>query len=324
MATLASGSDLHVFVVSNDAPTICCSLWSESLQQVDGLALWRASFRVQDLEKAWFAFDVHNSDDEKIADTVFYGDGKFARPQIEGVIRRFTLADARNDQFRQVFVYHTPEDLPAPVRTVLLLDGESIFDFAFHIEKAISAGELSSTAVIGISSGPFAIEGNSEATSNETRSQEYRPATRDEFPLFDNHVEFVTKTVVPWAGSYLSLPSRREDMTIAGFSNGAQFSAWILKEHSDVFQSAIIMSPGESVAKMSGLLPADVIAFVSAGLYEPPFLAAARATQTRFEDAGATTTLQIVNAGHDKANWTEAMIEGLSFIEKQTSDTQDR
>ena len=75
---------------------------------------------------------------------------------------------------------------------------------------------------------------------------------------------------------------------------------------------------------MSGLLPADVIAFVSAGLYEPPFLAAARATQTRFEDAGATTTLQIVNAGHDKANWTEAMIEGLSFIEKQTSDTQDR
>ena len=321
VATLSSGSNFHVFVVSEDAPTLCCSIWSESLKQVDGMALWVASFRVQDLDKASFSFEVHDRDGQKIADTVFYGGGQFAPPGFEGVIRRFSLEDPKNDERRQIFVYFPPEDLVGPAeRTVVLLDGESIFDFAYHIEKAISADGLSPIAVIGLTSGPFAIEGN---TTGGIRSQEYRPGTREDSPRFDNYVDFVTKTVIPWAGSDLSLPSTPEAMTIAGFSDGAQFAAWMLKEHAASFRSAIIMSPGEQVAKLSDPLPADAIAYVSAGLYEPAFLSAARATRKRFEDAGVTVALQIVHAGHDTSNWTHALIKGLYATENAPNDTSD-
>ncbi|MGX4642418.1 hypothetical protein [Massilia sp. SYSU DXS3249] len=150
----------------------------------------------------------------------------------------------------------------------------------------------------GVDMRDFVVVGvhNAEVNANETRMEELlHPHGAARYPLF---MQFVTGDVRRHVEGARK-PLRRLS---AGYSNGGVWATDALLAHPDVFDGAIVMSPGIPKLRNAARLPAHRV-FIGAGFMENHFHASSRKIAAGLAARGAAVRELYIPSGHSMNTW---------------------
>lgn len=206
--------------------------------------------------------------------------------------------------------YNSEDELPA----IVLADGQSAEAWGKVIAALVLEGKLRPLAVVGIHSGGY--EGDRSQPYNprlDVRAREYLDGFDQE--RFDAHLAWVIESVLPEASRRFTISLQRDDLAIAGFSNGGAFAASAGLRRGDVFAMALALSVGVPPEIVTRPANAPMPRFyLAAGELEHQFLHHTRVTRDRLEAAGGEAALVTFAAGHDAELWIRAMAQFMPLM----------
>lgn len=318
-----SGDILTLFARSDQRePYLCCSISSAAWKQLGDSDLWAARLRLADTDRALLKLALFSPAAGGLSDFIdirgehapapglFMSDPDEA---LEGKLIETTLASPELGETRHIIIYlppgHKPDDTTA---TLVLADGGSTGHYARMIEPMIKAGLIASLAIVGIPSGAGGIVDPPAAFDRvDLRATDYVPGWSEDHPRrFNQHMDFVAQTLIPWSRREYGLSTQRAHTGVAGQSNGGVFALYAGYLHGDTFAVSIPVSPGwtKGALRTPNAAP-DTAArfFIAAGLYEPRFLDSAQISANGLTSAGYNVTTSWNAAGHSR-DQTEAML----------------
>lgn len=315
-ATLA-GSNLTLYArTSGEAPSICCSLQNIVWQNMPNSVLWISRYRLKDPDEAILSLSLRDQRESGLSPVVIRGSKALPEPlrveRLNGKVAEHEIYSEQLRETRKLLVYTPPGYAPQVAYPLLLLaDGQSLPAYSSIIERLIADGLISPIVIIGLVSAPDGIVGYPEAPlyKAELRNSEYVKGLAADSARFDGYQRFVVDTVIPWAQRSFSGARSPEDVALMGFSSGGGFALHTALANPDVIGPAIVMSPSFSDL-FAGSFSSDgrtCKLFVSAGLYEPDFLASTKFMVKKIRNAGIPVEDYYVAAGHASDQW-EALL----------------
>lgn len=198
---------------------------------------------------------------------------------------------------------HKGED---PLPAIVLADGQSAEAWGKVIAPLVLEQKARPLAVVGVHSGAY--EGDRSEPYDpmlDVRAREYLEGFDQE--RFVRHLDWVIESVLPEVSRRCAISLKREDLAVAGFSNGGAFAAAAALRRSDVFAMALALSVGVPPEVEPRVPDAPMARFyLAAGELEHQFLDHTKVTRDRVAAAGGEATLESFVAGHDAVMWTLA------------------
>lgn len=304
-------------------PRLCCSAQLD-LQRLGESDYWAFRRRLPDAERAVLTLNKIGSDGIMTDSPVVVRGPSAppAPPRVDGplhgrmVFDRTLRSDALEEN-RKLAIYLPPgwsKDRRWPA--VYLADGAA-FGFAPIVERMILSGEIRPLVLVSALPAPFGIDGPAPSLPVDLRGAEYinrYPGGQGQ-DRFDRHMTFFASELTRYAQAELAVSDDPKDVAVAGYSNGGVLALWAGLLHPDIFGEVISMSPGMVFMEPGDLLGEPRSRFqLSAGLYEPSFLQAARRAEATLSAAGFDVTGRYPAAGHASDQWDLVFYEALKKI----------
>lgn len=277
------------------------------LKQVPESDLWVARLKMDGWDSAFISYAFLGKEFRPGIRFEFWR-GKNAPPDPRRVekphrIETFETASQILGESRGVTVYLPPgehKNLPA----VVMADGGAASQWAMSLEVLIREGKVRPMAIIGIHSGGYKGDRSQPYDPKlDMRAREYLHASDpDRFKL---HLKWVTDELLPEMAERFGISRKREDLAVAGFSNGGAFAASAGAMANQTFGAAIPLSVGlpSLGERPSGPLPKF---FFAAGKLEAGFLRGTTQAYEKVKGWGAEAELEPYVAGHDPLMWEMA------------------
>jgi len=302
------GDVLHFAHVAPQGPVQVVGGVQEELARVPGSDLWLLRLRWPHWREGFVAYTFLGPDimpGGKLE--VWRGDGAPSLPRYAEAAARvehLELDSRALGEKRKVTVILPPgehRDLPA----IVMADGQSAESWGRILRTLIDEGRMRPVALIGIHNGGYRGDHTQPFDPQlDMRAREYLERMDPE--RFDRHLRWVTDEVLPEVARRFGVSTRREELAVAGFSNGGSFAAAAALRRPDVFGAALPFSVGvlPEGERPDGPLPRF---FFAAGELEPSFLKTTRETMEKVRAWGAAAEMQAYSAGHDSIMWDIAL-----------------
>lgn len=276
---------------------------SVNLQRIAGSNYWSGTWRLAKLDEAMLLFAYPHSPEGPPGFEPWRGHNAPEAPRwadpLRGSIDTQVITSEALGENRRVAVYQPEAPADAKLDVLVITDGEAIESVARLIEPLITEGRIAPTLVIGIFSGPGAIDGPSARPAADLRPADYLIDFSNAGDRHSRYLRFFTQETPAWIRTRYPVTVRSQGWTAFGQSDGA---ALVLRAalQGETYDRFIAASPAwrairpEECAKQAR--PLEVI--IAAGLYEPPFLATARQTQAALNACGYRVDLREFAAGH--------------------------
>jgi enterochelin esterase-like enzyme len=300
-----------------DEVGLCCAP-NGSLSRLDETAYWVARYRMAHLDRAMITIVPDGA--FASPDAWKYYRGKLAPPapnetpigQWKGQMLEREIPSEALGETRRLMIYLPPGYSKARVWPALFMADAGAVEFAGLVEAMIAAREIEPIVIISADSGERGVVGQAPTQFGDLRAAEYLPETPQGAARFAPHLKFFSEELVTYAVDTFHVSSDRKDRAVAGKSNGGVFALWAGIQRSDVFASSVGMSPGWKPAERDKLkrVP-DTRFFLSAGLYEAPFIMSAQNWEGALKLAGYDVRGRYYAAGHMHDQWAIALREAL-------------
>lgn len=309
---------------------LCCSISSADWTALGQSNLFGTRLRLAEADKVLLKLALFAPAAGELSDFIHIR-GKNAPPEppfmadvkegTKGQIIETTLASPELGEIRKLTIYLPPGHKADGSSSILVMaDGRSTGYYARMIEPMITQGLIRPVAIIGVHSDVSAIiEPDKALTEIDVRALDYLPEWDKVYApdlmathpnRFEQHMRFVTDTLLPWVRTEYGLSTNRLDTGVTGQSNGGVFALYAGFRHPDTFGTSIPVSPGWGNYALRNITKTDTnkaTFFIAAGLYEPTFLASAQASASSLEAADYEVTTTWNAAGHSP-DQTEAML----------------
>ncbi|MEM6555794.1 MAG: alpha/beta hydrolase-fold protein [Pseudomonadota bacterium] len=307
---------------AGEAPRLCCSIQGSDIwTRIEDSDLFGAQFRLEDLNQTILSLMLLGDTEAKVD---YRGPDAPEKPSFDGLDVENLAGQTFDHQLfspelgetRKLAIYlppgHTPEkDWPV----LFFADGISVSYTARLIEPLIVAGDMAPVVIVGLLSGQGGIvEDRSDVpVKTDLRNADYLPRLDDGAPeRFDQHMRFVTDTVIPWAETRFGAGRNDQRRGVTGKSSGGTFALYAGYLNPDLFDVAIPQSPGSGTLFEADPAPGNAAEFwISAGTLEIPFLKSARASSNALSDAGYNVHFRSYFAGHAPDQWDQGLADTL-------------
>lgn len=302
-AVWLEGDVLHLVAKGKEAMQVTGGI-QMPLKRVPDTDLWVARLKMDGWENAFVSY-AFLGDVFRPGIRFEFWRGKNAPPEPKRVEKPHRLETIQVEskalgETRGVTVYIPPGDhkeLPA----IVMADGGAAQQWAMSLEALILDGKVRPTAIIGIHSGTYKGDRSQPYDPKlDMRAREYLHAHDPE--RFTAHLKWVTDELLPEMAKRYGISTRREDLAVAGFSNGGAFAASAAAMASRTFGAAIPLSVGVPTLgdKPAGPLPRF---FFAAGKLEAGFLKGTTEAYQTVKVWGAEAEIESYVAGHDSLMW---------------------
>ena len=289
---------------------------SVPLKQVDGTDLWAIGLRWDRWAEAFMgvAFLNNKPPAGPIVYQTWRGERAPSPPEQAppGRIESFELPGPVQGSKRTITVvlppgYKGQEHLPA----IVLADGQSAEEWGGVVAAMVIKEKAQPVAVVGVHSGGYAGDRSQPYDPElDVRAREYLEGFDKE--RFDDHLNWVIESVLPEVSRRYAISLQRENLGVAGFSNGGAFAATAALRRGDVFGMALAMSvgvPPDLEPRVQGVPMARF--YFAAGELEHQFLDHTTITFDSVKAAGGDARLVSFVAGHDPEMWRLALARYL-------------
>lgn len=231
-----------------------------------------------------------------------------------GQIHTFEIVGPTKDETRSITVVLPPDHDGSLIPTLVLADGQSAEEWGKVIASLVKERKVQPVAVVGVHSGRYQGDPSQPYDSNlDIRAREYLEGYDQD--RFDAHLDWIVQSVLPEAARRFNISIEREDLAVAGFSNGGAFAASAALRRNDIFSMSLAMSIGvpPEIEPQAPDAPMSIF-FFAAGELEPRFL---QQTITAFEqvrNADGEAQMRSYVAGHDPEMWMTAMADSLPMM----------
>jgi enterochelin esterase-like enzyme len=272
------------------------------LQRVEDSDYWSGAWRLVKLDEAMLFFAHPSAVGGPPGFVTWRGPAAPQGPQwadpLEGSIENRVITSEALGENRRVAVYQPNTPADAVLDVLVITDGEAIESVARLIEPLMSEGRLAPTLVVGVFSGPGAVDGPSARPVEDVRPADYLIDFPEAGDRHGRYLRFFTREVPVWIRAHYPVTFDTYGWAAFGQSDGAAF----------VLRAALGEGYGRYIAASPAWRPirpeecskrddgGEVI--IAAGLYEPPFLATARQTLEALQACGYTVSVQEYAAGH--------------------------
>ncbi|MGP1272928.1 MAG: alpha/beta hydrolase [Phycisphaerales bacterium] len=201
-----------------------------------------------------------------------------------------------------------------PIPAIVLADGQSADAWGDVVAALVLEGSVRPLAIVGIHSGGYDGDRSQPYDPNlDLRAKEYLDGHDPE--RFDAHLSWVIDSVLPEVSRRYAVSLRRDDLAVAGFSNGGAFAATAAARRSDRFRAALALSVGVPPEAESFQQHArGVRFFLAAGELEPRFFHNTEVTHHRAERAGWDSIFMSYVAGHEPDLWILAAAQFVPLM----------
>lgn len=312
---------------ANEAIRICCSVQGKP-ERLGDSNYWALRTRLPEADRAMLSFMIMGSG-PTIVGTTPPPEAKYRGPlappapfaaerPIQGRLVERQLASTALGETRRLMIYLPPGWAPAEDWPVVYLTDGAALGFAPLVDKLIADGKINPVVLVSAQPAPFGIVDSAPPTLGmDLRSAEYinrYPGGQGQ-DRFDRHMTFFAEELPAYAQAEFGVSSDREDVSVAGYSNGGVLALWAGLLHPETFGDAIAMSPGMVFVEESDLDRGPRATFhLSGGLYEPAFAKAARSTDEKLKAAGYDVTGRYLAAGHAQDQWQQVFAEAVEQI----------
>ena len=291
---------------SDNQVRLCCSIQGE-FDRVGDSEYWATRRRLPAADQAML-FLVNTAD--RTSQPIFVR-GPLAPP--EPALARFPLQGQQLDhefvsaalgETRLLRVYLPPGWTKDKRWSALFMTDGNAPVYAPMVEQMILDGAIPPTVIVSAESGRVTEQG-------DMRSAEYIKG-RDRF---ERHMAFFAGELVSYARDEFGVSPDRNEVAVAGASNGGVFALWAGLLHPEIFGDAIAMSPGIVQISAEDLVHVPRARFhVSGGLYETGFYRGAQTAERALSQAGFEVTARYPAAGHAQDQWGFVLHEALRRI----------
>ncbi len=296
---LRSGNTLTVFARTVDAqqPDLRGSLRGR-LERIGDSPFAAARFRLTDLDRAHITISANG------LSWSWRGPNAPARPErkaeLNGRLFEQTLHSDALGETRRLQIYLPPGfSHRSNYAAVFIGDGQWLRAYARFVEPLIERGELPALVLVGALSGQDGIVEDRSDLGGDIRGLDYLPDYLGNTERFPDHMRFFSQELVAYAVREYGVTTDPHRRVVSGHSNAASLAFWAAYLHADVFGNAIVMSqawrPVENIAQSS----TRARFYMSAGLYEQPFLRTTRRTAAALRSQGYNVTLDETAGGHN-------------------------
>jgi len=227
----------------------------------------------------------------------------------------YELIGPDKDKKRNVTVVLPPQyddknELPA----LVLADGQSAEEWGKIIAAMINDEKIRPIVVIGVHNGGYQGDRSQPYDAQfDIRAREYLEGFDQE--RFTAHLSWLIDTVLTDVARRYNISLERENLAVAGFSNGGAFASSAALRRGDVFGMALALSVGIP-PEIEPQVPNARLSqfFCAAGELESRFLQQTKTLHDRLSEVGGEPLLQSFVAGHDAEMWTTAMSEYLPLM----------
>lgn len=329
--TFLKGDDLAVerkgdafTVVARSTPDrthLCCTFQTE-MSRIGETDLYAARFRAARLDEAMIMLVPPSGSSQPGMKVLFWRGPKApAAPQavemekLSGEIVQKEFWSEALGETRRVLVY-LPADYKRASDLHVLILADGLVTNLNALENEVRAGRFPPFAMIGLPSGQEGIvEDRSALGIDDLRAADYLPGYVEKHERFDRHLTFVLDELLPALREEYDLPAGPDAIVVAGLSNGAVFALFAALRRPDAIGAALVISHGwPQKPAEPGPEGARARFFLSAGLYEPATLRAARRSAGILSAAGYDASFTEYVAGHAPDQWDVALIDGLNAL----------
>jgi hypothetical protein len=294
---VAAWADGDVLTIAARRPGRLVGTFGEKLRPA-GEGLWALRFRIRGLPRATIEFAI-----EDYARRQTWR-GPLAPPVVElpspiEVTTR-TIADSPLAHAHRVSLWSPPD----PQALLLCADGDGMPSWA-----GLVAAAKVPVALVGIASAATSWREHGEYDpKRDPRARAYIPMTDP--PYFEQHMTYVTETVLPWAEQQLGRSFAREARGTYGSSNGAVWAASAANLHPSLLGFSLAFSLG---APPAGAVDVGTTFALVAGRLEPGFDRATTSFAWQARGGGARVRLRRRVRGHDFSLWRDEFLPALRW-----------
>lgn len=288
-------------------PHVCCEIQAY-LDQVEG-DIHAAKFRWNRMAQAMLDLRFFGMEHRKDARAHINGSPQFV-PVDEKIDKKvfaahgFTLSTERLEGggtigLRSVTVARGPfcARRLAQCTIIYMPDGDATRLFVGN--ALVNGVDMRDFVVVGVH--------NAEVNGNETRTEELLyPLGASRYPMF---MRFVTEDV----RRHVEGAQKPLQRLSAGFSNGGVWAVDALLAHPDLFDGAIVMSPGMWKYRNEDKLGAHRV-FVGAGLMEDVFHATSMKIAAGLTQRGAAVSELYIPSGHSMNTWINVWNSAITAL----------
>lgn len=189
---------------------------------------------------------------------------------------------------RAVTVY-TPPGFKKGGPAIFMSNGQMFEPFAKVLEALVVKKAVRPVALVGLHAGEGGVTTQEYSASDEA--------------VYKRHMSWVVGTVLPYVQKSFGASDRRADLTVFGFSSGAEFAGAVALQHPDKFGHAWLFSvPMPNTNRFVSSRRGSGVQFrLTAGTLEGP-LSSTQAYAKSLEGIGKVEMRPFVG-GHDLAPW---------------------
>ena len=299
---------LHILHRAADGPVELAGGLQMPMQRLDGTDLWLLRLRWDRWNNAFIKYAFFGPQPPKRFDFHSW-QGPDAPPpprtvKEEGRVETFRVHSAALDEMRTITVVLPPgehADLPA----IVLADGQGAEAWSRILHALAEDGAVRPVAVVGIHSGAYrGTPGQPYDPDLDDRGRDYIESHDPD--RFEAHLRWVTEEVLPLVAERFGISTRREDLAIAGFSNGGAFAASAGLRAPHRFGHVMAFSVGAPPQMPAQVEPAPQF-FLAAGTLETGFLRGTRAVLDLARSREIPAEMITFAAGHDAGMWDRAL-----------------
>lgn len=327
-AEVRDGTLTVVAQSADDAIRICCSVQGKP-ERVEDSDYWAIRTRLPEADRAILSFTIMGSGPTIVSTTTPPREARFRGPlappapfaaerPMEGRLVERQLRSTALGETRRLTIYLPAGWNPAERWPVVYLTDGAALEFAPVVDKLIADGKVDPLVLVSAHPAPFGIVDPAPPSLRmDLRNAEYinrYPGGQGQ-DRFNRHMAFFAEELPAYAQAEFGVSSDREDVSVAGYSNGGVLAFWAGLLHPETFGEAISMSPGMVIVEESDLDRGTRATFhLSGGLYEPPFARAARLVDEKLKAAGYDVTGRYLAAGHAQDQWQQVFAEAVEQI----------
>ncbi len=290
-------------------PQLCCAIQKAVWGPIGDIEdkIWKARLRLKEADRASLMFMdtsgtnpdfsplIIQGENADIVDVPFLSDPAI---KLSGTFEQRQISSSELGETRTVSIYTAKGKYDPNAPVIILADGISLGYYARMIDPMIEQGLIKPVNFMGIHSERDSISEALRDLPKDPRASDYLPGYDKDFPdRFDNHMEFIFETALPTLFPS-SENSRR--LAVGGHSNGAVFSVHAGVRNPNLVDAVLSVSGGFGGLKAAQECSEDGANFyISAGVYEPSFLASTEVTEQTLKAQGCNTRATYHPVGHD-------------------------
>ncbi len=329
-----NGETLSIYAISQNetAPRLCCSIQSVNWKRLDEFDenIWGAKLRLRNASQAKLMFMdtsgvykdakplIVSGDNAEQLDIPFLYDPAI---NIKGKFSEIELYSQKLSETRKVSTYIPPGFIGPELPVIIFTDGQSLQYYSRMIDPMIEQKLIQPIALMGIHSGRQAIVTPKSHLPKDVRGADYLPGFDAEFPnRFDAHMNFVINRALPNLINTIGGDLSKNPVSVVGHSNGGVFALHAGLNNPDLITSVLAVSAGYGGIREAQEAPSrSSTFFLSAGYFEPTFLASGYITKDTLEKMKYEVVTNWQAVGHDPEFFKSELFK---FLISEYGDTQ--